>query len=116
MNMKLHMLPDIRIFGYVFLFTLIESDSAQYGRCAGPLICCRGFIYNGEQQKCVSCVYPMFGRICEETCNCTKEYCNPLWGCILNDKKVKTGKRIGSHCRDKDFPLNIKGKRRQGLN
>lgn len=50
-----------------------------------PLFCCIecdiGFY--GLPLECKQCPYSSFGKDCQSTCNCTKERCNHVAGCIV---------------------------------
>lgn len=41
--------------------------------------------FYGLLLKCKKCPYPSFGEGCQSTCNCTKERCNHVAGCVLSE-------------------------------
>ncbi|XP_062591074.1 uncharacterized protein LOC134252591 [Saccostrea cucullata] len=70
------------ILGDIVLFSCFTTG--LFGRCSGPLICCRGYEYEAKKDICLRCDYPMFGIGCREKCNCSKENCNVFDGCMLH--------------------------------
>ncbi|XP_062620740.1 uncharacterized protein LOC134282354 [Saccostrea cucullata] len=73
----------------LFVVICIQSARSQDGRCDGPLMCCRGFVYIEEGNICLPCTYPSFGLACRENCTCPEENCDSFKGCnTLKTTKV----------------------------
>lgn len=60
----------------------------------GTKICCSGYQWNNEQNKCIlcrkgyngihcenPCAFPYYGFDCQSQCNCTEAYCHYADGC-----------------------------------
>nr|XP_034309244.1 protein draper-like [Crassostrea gigas] len=75
-------------FGYIY--------STLCGSVNGTS-CCSGFYWDKTQMSCIpckvgyfgtncdkKCVYPLYGKDCQLTCNCSKRDCWHVGGCTLN--------------------------------
>eukprot|EP00105_Crassostrea_gigas_P010098 XP_011425259.1 PREDICTED: multiple epidermal growth factor-like domains protein 10 [Crassostrea gigas] len=72
-----------------------------------PHGCCEGYAFNATLDTCVECAvgfyntncsspcpYPTYGRDCQNMCNCTKNMCNIVQGCLKENEILETGTAV----------------------
>ncbi|XP_078312334.1 uncharacterized protein LOC144619025 [Crassostrea virginica] len=120
-----------KINGVLLLYiTFYCFGRSQERYCKGnPYGCCQFTKWDYEEGKCVeckagyywidcnrTCLYPHYGRKCQQNCNCSEEVCNFITGCTEGDANPETtttyinnaGNTINKHSTTKSTS-NVKG-------
>lgn len=87
------LLIKVKIVFSLSLYAVSNSDICTSED--GYTVCCPGYVWNDREKRCKQCNYgkygprcekvcpfPWYGRLCVSKCNCTQDYCDPVYGCF----------------------------------